>query len=340
MARPLPQRILLVRNDKLGDFMLAWPTLAAVKLSLPNAYVAALVPTYTEPMARLCPWIDEIIIDPGPAAGQGVLHQRLSAFDADVLLTLFSTTRVGLAGWTAGIRYRLAPASKLAQLFYNHRLRQQRSRSEKPEWEYNLDLARHCLAEHGVAPVLATAPYLSFPATETAHRRQAFCQEHHIAPQTRLVLLHPGSGGSASTLSVEQYAALAAALRSTQPLHFVIGCGPGEDFKAETLAALLDPLPHTILRGNGIADYARFIAGTDLFIGGSTGPLHVAGALDVPTAGFYPRRRSATPLRWQTLNSPQRRLAFTPPETAAESDMASIDTASAADLISRQFLGG
>jgi ADP-heptose:LPS heptosyltransferase len=319
--------------------MLAWPALAALKLSLPHAYVAVLVPPYTEPMARLCPWLDEIIIDPGTAAGRAALHQRLEAIDADVLLTLFSTTRIGLDGWTAGIPYRLAPATKLAQLFYNHRLRQQRSRSEKPEWEYNVDLARRCLADHGVAPVLATAPYLTFPAAENAHRRQAFCHEHHIAPQARLVLLHPGSGGSASNLSVEQYAALAAALRSPQPLHFVIGCGPGEDFKAENLAALLDPLPHTILRGSGIADYARFIACADLFVSGSTGPLHVAGALDVPTAAFYPRRRSATPLRWQTLNTAQHRLAFTPPDAAAESDMGSIDMASAAALISRQFLG-
>jgi ADP-heptose:LPS heptosyltransferase len=76
----------------------------------------------------------------------------------------------------------------------------------------------------------------------------------------------------------------------------------------------------------------------DLFISGSTGPLHVAGALDVPTAAFYPRRRSATPLRWQTLNSPQRRLAFTPPDMAAESAMDAIDVENAAAVIGRQFL--
>ena len=77
----------------------------------------------------------------------------------------------------------------------------------------------------------------------------------------------------------------------------------------------------------------------DLFISGSTGPLHVAGALDVPTAAFYPRRRSATPLRWQTLNSPQRRLAFTPEVTAGESDMSGVKLEAAAQAISEQFLG-
>jgi ADP-heptose:LPS heptosyltransferase len=319
--------------------MLAWPAFAVVKLSLPDTRIAALVPAYTEAMARLCPWIDDIVIDPGPGAGRSALHRALETFDADVLLTLFSTTRVGFAGWAIGISYRLAPATKFIQLFYNHRLRQRRSRSEKPEWEYNVDLVRRFLADHGIAEApLPQPPYLRFPTGETVALKQTFCHDNGIDPRARLVLIHPGSGGSASNLSLEQFAALAAALRSPQPLHFVIGCGPGEDFKAETLAALLGPLPHTILRAGGMADYARHIACMDLFISGSTGPLHVAGALDVPTAAFYPRRRSATPLRWQTLNSPQRRLAFTPPDTAAESAMDAINVENAAAVIGRQFL--
>ena len=41
--------------------------------------------------------------------------------------------------WKAHIPHRLAPATKLAQVLYNHRLVQRRSRSQKPEYEYNLD---------------------------------------------------------------------------------------------------------------------------------------------------------------------------------------------------------
>lgn len=335
-------RILVVRNDKLGDFMLTWPALAVLKASLPQAEVHALVRDYTRPMAELCPWIDHVVL--GPYAGQGYagwrdLARRLRRTRYDAVITLFSTTAVATACLTAGIPYRLAPATKFAQVFYNHRLLQRRSHSEKPEWEYNLDLVRHFLDDHGVAAApLPEPPSLRFPADEVTALRRAFCHDHGIEAPARLVLIHPGSGGSAGNLSLEQYAQLATALHATQPLHFVIGCGPGEDFKAETLAALLGPLSHTILRAGGMADYARHIACMDMFISGSTGPLHVAGALDVPTAAFYPRRRSATPLRWQTLNSPQRRLAFTPPDTAAESAMDAIDVENAAAVIGRQFL--
>ena len=61
------KRILVVRNDKIGDFMLAWPSFAMLKRSM-DCHVTALVPAYTAPLARLCPWIDEIILDPGSRA--------------------------------------------------------------------------------------------------------------------------------------------------------------------------------------------------------------------------------------------------------------------------------
>lgn len=338
MARATPHRILVVRNDKLGDFMLAWPAFALLKCSMPDVRLCALVPPYTEPMARLCPSIDEVIVDPGSKAGFATLHSLLRNCRLDALVALYSTTRVAITSLSSGIPYRLAPATKLAQIFYNHRLTQRRSRSEKPEWDYNLDLVRRFLADHSVsAAPLPGAPYLQFSAEEIHQLRENMCAQHGFSSTSRLVFIHPGSGGSANNLSIEQYAALANTLTSSRSLAFIIGCGPGEAFKGEALAALLQH-PHAILSAPGIVDYSRHIACADLFIAGSTGPLHIAGALDVPTAAFYTRRRSATPLRWQTLNSPDRRLAFTPPETADEMDMAAIDIDAAAREISRRLL--
>ena len=64
------KRLLVVRNDKIGDFMLAWPAFAMLKASLPQARICALVPAYTAPLAGICPWIDEVIVDPGVTAGK------------------------------------------------------------------------------------------------------------------------------------------------------------------------------------------------------------------------------------------------------------------------------
>ncbi|MCK2185049.1 glycosyltransferase family 9 protein [Halomonas getboli] len=340
-----PPRLLVVRNDKLGDFMLAWPALAALKAASPRPHVSVLVPGYTAPLARACPWIDEVILDPGDDAGREgrrALLAKLKAGHFDALLTLFSTPRVGWLGWRAGIPLRLAPATKWAQLFYNHRVTQRRSRSAKPEYVYNLELAEALLEALGIeASTRPTPPYWPLEDDERARQRALVAEATGLDDDRPWLFLHPGSGGSAVNLTPEAYARLAADVDArlreadTAPA-WVITAGPGEtdnaDALCETLVASglearrLPPSP-------GLEAFARSLAATDLFIAGSTGPLHVAACLDRPTAGFYPSRRSATPLRWQTCNNEDRRLAFCPPEGAHESDMASIDLAAAAEAI-------
>ncbi len=122
------KRILVVRNDKIGDFMLAWPSFAMLKGSM-ECHVTALVPAYTAPLARLCPWIDEVIIDPGVRADkeqQRALLARIKAAAFDASICLFSNSRNAMLVWKAHIPYRLAPATKLAQVLYNQRLVQRR----------------------------------------------------------------------------------------------------------------------------------------------------------------------------------------------------------------------
>ncbi|HEX7045612.1 MAG TPA: glycosyltransferase family 9 protein [Burkholderiales bacterium] len=341
--QPSPSKILVVRNDRLGDFMLAYPTFLLLKQALPQTEIHALVPAYTKEMAECCNGIDATVIDPGPEASathQRALLKRLRQERYDAIVALYSTTRVGLLACLSGIPYRLGPATKIAQVFYNRRLVQRRSRSEKPEYQYNLDLAFRLLADFAVpAGSVPLPPYLRFPANETSSLRTAFCRSRNIPETDLLVFIHPGSGGSAGNLSVEQFAALARLMHSWKPFTVVITAGPGEEQKAARLQALLAGLPSTIYYSReGLRRFAQHIQFADVFISGSTGPLHIAGALDRPTAAFYTRRRSATSLRWQTLNSDGRRLAFSPPETAAPEDMGAVDIEAAAYEISRSYL--
>jgi ADP-heptose:LPS heptosyltransferase len=341
-AKPASPRILVIRNDKLGDFMLAWPALALLRRNLPQAHIAVLVPAYTAALAEICPSIDEVILDP-QAGGEwrnGLALARLlrpGRFDA--VITLFSRFDTGLAVRLAGIPQRYAPATKLAQVFYDHRIPQRRSRSEKPEYEYNMDLVRAYLADQGSGePKPAEPPYLDFPPAEIKKLKQAFLKEHGIAAAKQLVFVHAGHGGSANNLSLGQYGHLIRELAAPRKRHFVLTAGPWEAEQAKRLGHLVDG-PHTVfVSKQGLVDFAKHLAFADLFISGSTGPLHLAAALDRPTAAFYPRRRSSTALRWQTVNGADKRLAFMPPETAGESDMGSIDVSAAAAHIIKQLL--
>jgi ADP-heptose:LPS heptosyltransferase len=253
---------------------------------------------------------------------------------------MFSTTRIGIGVLLAGIRFRLAPATKVAQIFYNHRLKQRRSQSSKPEYEYNSDLVRSFLDSfHIDAKNSHTPPYLSYDETDITRLHKIFCKTHGIPESNKLVFIHPGSGGSASNLSLQQYAVLIKNLNISNRYSIVLTAGPGEEKTISDLSELLDDMPHIkYISTEGLRRFSQHIQFCDLFISGSTGPLHIAGALNRPTAAFYPLRLSATPLRWQTLNTPNNRVAFTPPASAGESDMSKIDLSSAANKIHTTFL--
>ena len=151
---------------------------------------------------------------------------------------------------------------------------------------------------------MPTTPFLKFQKDEISVLRDSFYAKHEIPKKSRLIFIHPGSGGSANNLSLKQYSNLMHQLKLDDNYFFIITAGPDEIEYAEALSRMLSNIPHIIFHSTeGLINFSKHIQLCSLFISGSTGPLHIAGALNKPTAAFYQRLRSATPLRWQTLNT-------------------------------------
>ncbi|NOI66969.1 glycosyltransferase family 9 protein [Vibrio sp. 99-8-1] len=326
------QKILVVRNDKIGDFMLAWPSFAMLKESMPESHITALVPRYTAELARQCPWIDDVIIDPTKSADKSdynALLQTIKKCHFDAAINLFSTTYNAMLVWRAGIPYRLAPATKFAQIFYNHRVKQRRSQSAKPEYQYNMDLIRVFLSDNNVAIIEPSAPYFQFDEDALAAQKTKLAKQLGIDSNLPWVFVHSGTGGSSNALANEQYQALISGLDGE--FETVLTAGPGEEENARKLLSLISAQgDHCVVydKNDGLVDFSCSLACASLFIAGSTGPLHISAALDVPTVGFFPAKRSSTPLRWMPINSAERHIAFTPQggkNQEEQSNMTSID---------------
>ncbi|MDC0612276.1 glycosyltransferase family 9 protein [Vibrio sp.] len=331
------KKLLVVRNDKIGDFMLAWPSFAMLKASIPDCHITALVPKYTVALARLCPWIDDVIEDPtknGSKDAQAemistIRHQR---FDASI--NFFSTTYNALVVWKAKVPYRLAPATKFAQVFYNRRIKQKRSQSRKPEYEYNLDLVRAFLSDNQIAIVEPKPPYLNFSLSELERQRSKLSAQLGIRADKPWIYVHAGSGGSANNLSLQQYCNLVDGIEGD--FEVVLTAGPGEEEKAYELQSLINKHGERAVvydKNDGLPDFAKSIACASVFIAGSTGPLHIAAAIDVPTVGFFPAKRSATPLRWRPLNSQGRHIAFCPPKEGDKNQQEDMSKVNVADVL-------
>ncbi|OOF51268.1 hypothetical protein BKK54_03645 [Rodentibacter genomosp. 1] len=310
------KKMLLIRNDKLGDFMQAWPAFAMLKASNPSLKLTALVPSYTAPLAQICPYLDDVIIDSkkdDKADFNRLIHEiKIRNFDA--MISFFSNTHNAKLAWKSGIKYRLAPATKVIQFLYNHRLTQRRSRSEKSEAEYNQDLVRAFLKKYNMPIIEPKPPYLVLDKSAVGNQRIFLQETLGLSAKKKWIFVHSGSGGSATNLSLAQYAELIQGLLAVLDCQIVLTAGPGESEKAHEVAQLVSDSRVVIYDKNkGLVDFAHSLACADLFIAGSTGPLHLSSAFNLPTVGFYPNSRSSQPRRWKPINDSDKHLAFCPP---------------------------
>ena len=303
-------KLLVVRNDKIGDFILILPALSWIKKNIPNSEITCIVSKDLHELAQNCKFIDKVIDDTNIKKLNALLCN--CKFDASV--SFFSTFRIGYLLKKLNIPIRIAPKTKLAQFFYNYKLKQRRSRSLKPEYEYNIDLVSMLFEILDINDIkdVDGAPYMSFNPKITEENKLKFIQEYNLDADKKIIFLHPGTGGSSKVLSIENFIKICNGLRNFDDYNFLIHCSDSEEELARELKMKVDKNVkiRVIEPKPSILNMINNINICDVFIAGSTGPLHIAGALNKKTIGFYPSKKSSTSLRWQTINSFHNRMTF------------------------------
>ena len=285
--KSLPASILVTRHDKIGDFILALPLCKAIKTQYPHIRIAMLVAPVTAALASEAPFIDQVVVY-DPAKPEQTLAE-VRALKPDASISCYIDTALGWLLWRAGIKQRVAPATKLAQLFFNQRISQRRSRVEKPEFAYNLDLG------HALLPELNTTfprPLLEFPVAQE--------------PGPRRVVFHPGFGGSSDgNLSLHEYLRLARRAAALSNTEVIFTFGPDDTALYEQVEKQLD-FPARLINGfASLRAFCEFLHGCTLFVSTSTGPMHLAGAVNTPTLSFFGDSLFASSARWQTVSDPK-----------------------------------
>lgn len=130
--------------------------------------------------------------------------------------------------------------------------------------------------------------------------------EHGMEQGTgRFVLVNPGAGWGAKRWPAERYAALAAQF-AQMGYATVVNVGPGESQLAETICA--GPHARAFAMHASIGQLIACTRRASLFIGGDTGPLHLAAALQIPVVGIYgptdPARNGPFGRRTRVLRHP------------------------------------
>lgn len=303
--------ILVIRNDKIGDFILILPALSWLKKNMPNCKITCIVSEKVLDLASQCENIDSVIIDKSIHK----LYQELKIHNFDASITFFSTFRIGYLLRKLKIPIRIAPKTKLAQIYYNHKVIQNRSKSQKPEYEYNSDLVYELFNIFNINDIkdMDDAPYMIYKNKSIEERKKIFIDEYNLNPEKKIIFIHPGTGGSSKSLNIETFAQICKGLRKFDNYNFIVHCSPDDDQTARDLKIISgDQLVMRVIDAKDNISYMlNNISICDIFIAGSTGPLHIAGALNKKTIGFYPSKKSSTSLRWETINNFNNKLNFT-----------------------------
>ncbi|MGA9045279.1 glycosyltransferase family 9 protein [Sulfuricurvum sp.] len=290
--------ILVVRNDKLGDFITALPTLYVLKHHNPANRIIALVAPLNRTLAESCDFIDEVIVDGSEDILELAFKIKQARIDASI--TLFSNTRVALAQWIARIPIRIAPATKIAQIFYNRRITQRRSEVKMGEFEYNLELTRTLFPNISLD---FPKPLLQFKGNDEAYR--AFCAEYGITKP--VVAFHPGFGGSSdANWTLREYIELVRIAEAVETIDVVMTFGPDEEKLYEEAKELLGKGRVKLYRSVGsVVDFAKLLSGFKLFISTSTGTYHLASAVGCETFTFFADTLFASSARWKSIGGKQ-----------------------------------
>ena len=101
--------------------------------------------------------------------------------------------------------------------------------------------------------------------------------------------------------SLEQWAALVSQLDPARFQPWITG----STAEGDTLRPWLATLPAHVrdATGQSLAELLSFTQAAHVFVGASTGPLHIAAALGLHTIGLYPARETGLITRWAPLGA-------------------------------------
>ena len=269
--------ILITRHDKIGDFMTMLPACKVLKEHT-NHKIVMLVSKVNVGIAQKLDFIDDVI---EYSEDTFTLLKRLAPYKFDVSISGYIDFNLGFSLFLARIPVRIAPATKIAQLFFNKKIKQRRSRVEKTEWAYNLDLVKQFDTNIDCS--------FSTPLVNLDIKRE------------NRVIFHAGFGGSSDgNLKLDEYLSLAK--NASQCCEVVFSFGPDDKDTQEYIVTNLD-FEATIRDDfNSLWDYTTFIATSKLFVSTSTGPMHLAGLTNTPTLSFFGNNLFASSKRWATIS--------------------------------------
>lgn len=285
------QRILIVRLGAIGDVVHTLPALAALRRALPEAHLAwAVERGGAAKILRGNPYLDELIeldlqgwrkglakIETMATIRRNIAQLRSAKFDLS--LDFQGLLKSAMIAWLPGIPRRIG--------FAKTALREPQS-----AWLLTEQVAADD-ADHVIKKNLELVRYLGcdvsgefeFPISLDAEDEQ-FADQHVNRCDGALAILNPGGGWATKLWHTSDFAAVADRLWEVYGIRSAVTYGPGElslahAVIAQSRAGAAFALDSTLKQFLALARRAK------LFLGGDTGPMHLAAAARTPIVALF-----------------------------------------------------
>jgi ADP-heptose:LPS heptosyltransferase len=301
-----PKNILIVRTDRIGDVVLSLPLAAIIKKHSPQTKISFLLRGYTRPLAEGNPFIDEVIAlyeKGGKPAIRENLIQLKDEFDACVVA--FPTYPIALLLYLSNIPIRIGSGYRWYSFLFNKKIYEHRKHGERHELEYNVSLLQQLEINYN-----ANETNVSFginPSDNNKEKIEADFRAIQIDQSRKLIIVHPGSGGSSINLPTAKMKALVESL-SKMDCNILL---TGSKNEKELCDSMVVNNNVTSVAGKYVlSELIALLDRCDLMIANSTGPIHIAAALGKYVIGFYPKIASCAAKRWGPYTN--KKVIFSP----------------------------
>ncbi len=289
-------RFLIIRPDRIGDVVLSTPLPREIKKAYPESFVAVMVTEYTKDVYLNNPHVDKIITFPGQADKLTPAEflkyiKLLRSLKFDTAFMLLPTERVNYLLFLSGIKLRIGVGHKFYQFITNTKSVYRRKYIPlRHEADYCLDMLRKI----NITPE-SISPEIHLTENDISYITGI---KNTIAPGgEKIIGINSTSGNSAPNMGSSEYRKLVDSLSAEKKYKVAV-----TDYNPSTDIDNLSNV-HYICRGKELKESIKNIAALDLLISASTGPMHIAAALKVPTISLFCPLTACSPDLWGPLGN-------------------------------------
>lgn len=293
-----PKRIVISRTDSIGDVILTLPLAGILKERFPLAHLVFLGNTYTKPIIACCEHVDEIW--EWAELEKMEDNERiewLAAQEIDTFLHIFPRRTIAKWAKKAKISNRVGTSHRIFHwLTCNYKPNFTRKNSTLHEAQLNTKLLEPLRigSDFSLKELNELIGFTKIPSLPPHFKSL-------IKADTKNIILHAKSQGSAVEWGVDQFVELAKILSRNQINVFFTGTEKEAQFFRDKLPQ--SPFIHDVAGQMTLDELIAFIAHADGLIAASTGPLHLAGVLNINTIGLFSSIKPIHAGRWKPLGN-------------------------------------